>query len=96
MQIDFVARRPGPDPLPRGMSVSGSLGGGILADAIGWVEKASDGVRQPSRGGLGPGRVFKTLDNDEAGDLAFKEGVQELGIVAKGHASVRLSLGPCK
>jgi hypothetical protein len=51
--------------------VSVSVGGGILVDATGWLEKIPDGVRQPSRGGLGPGRVFKTLDNDEAGDLAL-------------------------
>jgi hypothetical protein len=44
-----------------------------------------------SRGDLGAGQVFKTLDNDEAGDLALEEGVQELGIVPEDHASVRLA-----
>jgi hypothetical protein len=33
VQIDFVARRPRPDPLQRRISVSESVGGGILADA---------------------------------------------------------------
>jgi hypothetical protein len=60
-----------------GASVTGS---GILETAI-RLQLVSATVRQLSRGELA-GRVSKTLDHGEAGDFAFEEGVEELGIVS--------------
>ena len=70
-----------------------SVSGGVLAVAIRRLQQVFDRFRQLSRGEPA-GRAFKTLDHGEAGDFAFEEGVQELGIVAEDHASVGWPFGP--
>ena len=57
------------------------IGSGILETVI-RLQLVSATVGQLSRGELA-GRAFKTLDHDEASDLASEEGVKELGIIAQ-------------
>src|SRR5258708_8372427 len=73
-----------------GARVSGG-NGGIFAPAIRRLPQVFDWLRQlscsePAR------RAVKPLDHGEASNLAFEEGVEELGIVAEGHAAVRLAI----
>src|SRR5262249_21219611 len=65
--------------------------GGIFAPAIHCLQEILDWLRQlpcsqPA------GRAVKALDHSETGDLASEEGIQELGIIAEGHAAVRLAV----
>src|SRR5262249_23190953 len=65
--------------------------GGIFAPAIHCLQEILDWLRQlpcsePA------GRAVKALDHSETGDLASEEGIQELGIIAEGHAPVRLAV----
>jgi hypothetical protein len=56
-------------------------------------EKIFDRLWNPSRGCLGVRDGRKMLDDNKAIDFAPQEGVQEGGVVAEGHATIRLAVG---
>jgi hypothetical protein len=56
-------------------------------------EKVFNELWNPSRGRLGARRGRKVLDDHNAVDLSPQVGVEEGGVVAEGHASVRLTVG---
>src|SRR5215467_10830140 len=56
-------------------------------------EKVFNELWNPSRGCLGARRGRKVLDDHKAVDLSPQVGVEEGGVVAEGHASVRLAVG---
>src|SRR5947208_5432861 len=64
---------------------------GIVAPAIHRLQEIFDGLRQLSCSEPA-GRAVKALDHGEASDLASEEGIQELRIIAKGYAAVRLAI----
>src|SRR5260370_1740561 len=70
---------------------SAMAGGGVLAPAIRRLQHVFALLRQLS-GGEPEGRAVETVDHGEARDFASKVRVQELGIVAKRHAAVRLAV----